>query len=331
MSDRLVAITRGLIGDPRVEGATVRMADADPKMSRAQLLEFINGASAVVTMFHDTVDAAFLDAAGPTLKGVCNYAVGHENIDIDACDARGIVVTNTPDAVTEGTANLAWALLLAVSRRVVEADTFARSDAYRLGEPLSMSAFMGRDLTGRTLLIVGAGRIGRAVALRALGFGMRVLYVSRRARPEFEQAPIAGERVELDEGLARSDVVSVHTPLTEQTRHLIDGRRLGLIKPGAILINTSRGPVVDELALARALVDGRLWGAGLDVYEFEPKISRELLGLKNVVLTPHIGSAEQRFREQMTRMVCDSAAAILHGREPAHVVGAVRVAGEQPG
>jgi glyoxylate reductase len=179
-----------------------------------------------------------------------------------------------------------------------------------------MAEFMGVDLTGRTLLIVGAGRIGFATAMRSIGWGMRVLYTARSRHWEFELAPLAAERVELEHGLRRADVVSVHTPLTAETRHLINGERLGLMKPTAILVNTARGPVVDEAALAEALREKRIFGAGLDVFEREPEVHPGLVGLDSVVMAPHIGSAEVRYREMMTAMVGENAAAILEGREP---------------
>lgn len=316
----IVAVTRAVPGHVEVPGAEVRVA-GEARLSRDALLAHIAGAAVVVSMHHDRIDGAALEAAGPQLRGVCNFAVGYENIDVDACGRRGVVVTNTPDAVTEGTANMAMALLLAASRRLVEGDRFARSEAYRLGEALGMADFLGVHLTGQTLLIVGAGRIGRAVALRALGFGMRVLYVARRRHWDFEMAPIAAERVELDDGLKRADFVSVHTPLTAETRHLLDARRIGLLRKTAVVVNTARGPVIDERALADALKERRLFAAGLDVYEFEPKISEELLALSNVVLTPHIGSAEEHYRLEMTRMVSDNAAAILRGETPPNRIG----------
>lgn len=315
-----VLVTRALPGVLEVPGAGVRvLGEALP--DRRAVLEAMPGVGVLVSMFTDRVDGELLDAAGGTLRGVCQYAVGTDNIDLDACRRRGVVVCNTPDAVTEGTADLAWALLLAVARRVVEADAYARSAAYPAHGPLGMGDFLGADLTGRTLLIVGAGRIGRAVAMRSIGWGVRVLYVARSRKWDMELAPLAGRRVALDEGLAMADVVSLHTPLTPDTRHLIDARRLGLMKPGAILINTARGPVVDEAALADALRDGTIWGAGLDVFEREPAIHPGLLEAKNAVLTPHIGSAERRYREMMTAMVAANARAVLSGHEPPNRVG----------
>lgn len=320
----LVAITRAVPvrgrsdpdSPPEVPGARVKMAPALPQLTRGQLLGFIRDASAVVSMFHDRVDAEFLDAAGARLRGVCNFAVGFDNIDLDACRARGVVVTNTPDAVTEGTANLAWALLLAAARRLCEADRFVRSGRFEHEGNVFPTGWLGVHLTGQTILIVGAGRIGRAVAMRAHAFGMRVLYTARSRHLDFEQAPLAAQKVDLDDGLRGADFVSVHTPLTPETRHLIDARRLGLMKPTAVLVNTSRGPTVDEAALADALASGRLWGAGLDVFEHEPRVHPGLLTLENAVLAPHIGSAERYWREEMTRMACENAAAVISGRPP---------------
>ncbi len=315
-----VLVTRAMPGAFNVGGARVRvLGEALP--DRGAVLEAIAGARVLVSMFTDKVDAEMIAAASGSLRGVCQYAVGTDNIDFEACREGGVIVTNTPDAVTEGTADLAWALLLAVARRVVEGDAYARSEAYPANGPLGMGDFLGADLTGRTLLIVGAGRIGRAVALRSIGWGMRVLYVARSRHWDFELAPLAAERVELDEGLARADVVSLHTPLMTETRHLIDKRRLGLMKQNAILINTARGPVVDEVALVDALESGQIWGAGLDVFEREPVVHPGLIAAKNAVLTPHIGSGERRYREMMTAMVAGNVRAILEGKQAPNRVG----------
>lgn len=316
----IVSITRAVPGEVLIPGAVVRIAPAEPQMSRADLLAYIRGSSVVVSMFHDKVDSEFLTAAGPQLKGVCNYAVGIDNLDLAACRERNVVVTNTPDAVTEGTANIAFALLLAVARRVGEGDRFVRAGHFETQGNIFPTGWLGVHLTGQTLLIVGAGRIGRAVALRALGFGMRVLYVARSGHADFEQAPLAAERVDLDEGLRRADFVSIHTPLTAETRHLIDARRLALMKPTAVIVNTARGPIIHEQALADALHSGTIFGAGLDVFEFEPKVNASLLTCENAVFTPHIGSGERRYREQMTAMVCANARAILAGERAPNAV-----------
>lgn len=314
-----IAVSRQIPGELVVPNATVRVL-GDEYPDRADLLAFVEGAHIIVTMYTEKVDSELLDAAGPQLKGVCNFAVGVNNIDFAECAKRGIKVSNTPDAVTEGTADLAWLLTLAVARRLIEADQYARSSTYPERGALGMAEFMGLDLTGRTLLIVGAGRIGFATAMRARAWGMRVLYVARSRHWDFELAPLAAERVSLADGLRAADVVSVHTPLTPETTHLMDEAHLKMMKPSAILVNTSRGPVVDEAALARALHDGRLWGAGLDVFEREPEIHPDILTAPNTVLTPHIGSAEKRFRELMTAMVGDNATAILAGRTPPNEV-----------
>ncbi len=316
----VVAITRAVPGASSIEGATVRMG-GERAFARAELLRFVAGATVLVTWVSERVDDELLDAAGPSLRGVCNYAVGVDNVDLAACVRRGVIVTNTPNAVTEGTADLAWALVLAAARRLVPADRFARGAEYpRLG-PLGPTEFLGLDLTGRTLLIVGAGRIGFAVAMRSMGWGMRVLYVARSRHWDFELAPLAARRVTLEEGLREADVVSIHTPLTGETRHLIHAGNLSLMKASAILVNTSRGPVVDEGALAAALSRGELFGAGLDVFEREPEVHPGLKGLENVVLTPHIGSAARRYREMMTAMALENARAVLAGRPAPNRVG----------
>ncbi len=284
-------------------------------LPRAELLEFIAGAHVVVTWVSERVDGAFLDAAGPQLRAVCNYAVGTDNIDLAACRARGIIVTNTPHAVTEGTANLAWALMLAVARRVVEGDRYARSPAYALEGPLAPAEFLGIDISGKSLLIVGAGRIGYATALRGIGFGMRTLYVARTRHLDFETAPLCARRVTLEDGLREADIVSIHTPLTPETRGLFNARTLALMKPSAILINTARGPIVDEGALADALREKCIHGAGLDVFEKEPTVHPGLLPLANCVLTPHIGSGEEKYRRIMGEMAFASARAVLEERD----------------
>ncbi len=316
-SGAFIAITREVPfasgHGPGLTGFDVRMAPLEPRMSRATLLDFVRGCAGALTMFHDTVDDELLDAAGPGLRVVCNFGVGVDNIDLAACRARGVVVANTPDAVTEGTANMAIGLLLSVARRIAAADRFVRTGNFEHqgnGFPLG---WMGKHLTGQTLLIVGAGRIGRAVALRAMALGMRTLYVARNRKMDFELAPLCARRVELDEGLALAHVVSLHTPLTPQTRHLIDARRIALMKPDAILINTARGPVIDEAALASALQSGHLYGAGLDVFEHEPRVHPTLLTLDNVTLTPHIGSAERYWREQMAELAFANIASVLQG------------------
>ncbi len=314
-----MAVTRRLLGDVEVPGAEVRIG-GERDMPREELLAFVRGAAGLITWVSERVDDKLLDAAGGGLRVVANHAVGVDNIDLEACRKRGVVVTNTPDAVTEGTANMAIALMLAVARRVVEGDAYARSGAWAEHGTLGPADFIGLDLNGRTLLIVGAGRIGYATATRAMAFGMRVEYMARSRHWAFEQAPMCAQRVSLEDGLAQADVVSVHCPLTPETRGLIGAEAIGRMKGRAIVVNTARGAIIDEGALAEALGEGRIWGAGLDVLEKEPRVHPGLVGLKNVVMTPHIGSAEDRYRREMAAMACANVAAVLRGEEPANRV-----------
>lgn len=309
----LVVATRAMPGLFAVPHARVRVLGKG-LLTRARVLRGIRGAHAIATMFTDRVDEEFLDAAGPQLRIIAHYAQGHDTIDLAACKRRNVQVSLTPDVVTQGTADLAWGLLLAVSRRIVEADAYARSARYPKAKQLSMCDFLGTDLVGKTLLIVGAGRIGFAVAQRSIGWQMPVLYVARSRKPEFEAAPLRAKRVSLQQGLKAADVVSVHTPLTPQTRHMIDARALAMLRPSAIIINTARGPVIDEAALAGALKAKRILGAGLDVFEHEPRIHPALRRCTNVVLTPHIGSAATLYRHQQTAMVARNIAAVLQGK-----------------
>jgi glyoxylate reductase len=253
-------------------------------------------------------------AAAPELAIVANHAVGVDNVDLAAAERHGVVVTNTPGVLTEDTADLTWALILAVARRVVEGDAFVRAGRWRGWRP---DLLIGRSLTGATLGVVGAGRIGQAVLERAAGFRMRQLYASRSALPAERAAALGAERRELPELLAAADVVSLHVPLAAATRHLIDAAALARMKPTAFLVNTSRGPVVDEAALAAALAAGRLGGAGLDVYEEEPRVHPGLRELPNVVLLPHVGSATAETRVRMAeRCVEDLRAFRGEGRRP---------------
>jgi len=245
----------------------------------------------------------------PSLRIVANYGVGYDSIDVDACAARGVVVTNTPGVLTDATADLTFALLLAVRRRVVAGDRAVRNGSWKGG--WADPDFLGKEVSGSTLGIVGLGRIGRAVAQRAEAFEMRVLHHSRTGGEE-------GWR-ELDELLAEADVVSLHVPLTSETHALLDDGRLALLRDGACLINTARGQIVDEPALVRELVSGRI-EAGLDVFAHEPEVPRELLGLPNVVLTPHVGSATEETREAMTRVLVDNLLAVERGEAPPNPV-----------
>ncbi len=279
---------------------------------RAALLDDVAGCDAVVTLLTQRVDDELLDAAGPGLRVVANVAVGHDNIDLEACRRRNVVVTTTPGVLDQATADLAVALVLATARRVVEADAFIRSGNAWTWSP---DLFVGLDVTGATIGIVGLGRIGQQVARRAAAFDMRVLATPSRSGTAAATA-LGVETMPLDQLLAESDIVSLHCPLTPETRHLIGADQLALMRPDAILVNTARGPIVDEAALAAALVAGQIGGAGLDVFEDEPDIHPDLVGRPDVVLLPHIGSAGRRTRLRMLELALDNVRAVLAGETP---------------
>jgi glyoxylate reductase len=291
----------------------VWLSPHDRPMTPEEMHAAIAGADAVVTLLHDRVDDAFLDAAGPGLRVVANVAVGYDNIDVPACVRRGVVATNTPGVLVDATADIAMALILCSTRRLGEAERMLRS-----GGSWSWSMFfmLGTGLQGKALGIVGLGQIGVATARRARAFGMRVVYAGRRRAEPAVEAELGAELLDLDELLATADVVSLHTPLTDATRHLIDARRLRLMKPTAHLVNTSRGPVVDEAALAAALRDGVIAGAGLDVFEREPAVEPALLELENVTVIPHLGSATIETRTAMAVLAAQNTVAVLRGEEP---------------
>lgn len=277
-----------------------------------------SGARALMCLLTDKVDAALMDAA-PQLEIIANVAVGYNNVDVAAATERDIVVSNTPDVLTETTADLAFALLMAAARRLVEADIYMREGRYEGWE--LFQPHLGLDIYGKTLGIVGMGRIGSAMARRgALGFGMPVLYYNRSRHEEAEQQ-VGAQRVELDELLQKSDFVSLHLPLEEETRHLIGERELALMKPTAILVNTARGPIVDEAALVTALQNEIIAGAALDVFENEPEMHPDLPHLhKHVVLAPHIGSATVETRRRMSLMAAENVIAVLKGGEALNAV-----------
>lgn len=262
------------------------------------------------------VQADLLDAA-PQLRIVANLGVGVDNIDLKAASARGVLVSNTPDVLTEATADLGWALLLAVARRIVETDGDLRAEGFPGW--VFLPPHLGVDVYGRTLGVVGFGRIGQAVARRGHGFAMNLLYASRSRKPDAEKA-LGARCVSLDELLQQSDFVVLCVPLTSETRHLIGGRELRLMKKDAILVNIARGPVLDEASLVSALRDGTIRGAGLDVFEDEPRVHPGLLELKAVVLTPHIGSATAATRRSMATLACDAVLAVFAGGRPANLV-----------
>ena len=290
-------------------GLRVIHHDHDEAPTRDELLAAVGSADALLCLLTERIDDDLL-AAAPSLRVVANYAVGFDNIDRAAAAARGVVVTTTPDVLTEATADLAWTLILAAARRVVEGDTLVRSGRWTTFSPTML---LGAPVAGRTIGIVGLGAIGTAVARRAQGFGMTVLYVNRH-RNLAAEAELGAQPVSLDELLARSDVVSLHAPLNDDSQHLIDAAALARMKPTVILVNTARGPLVDEPALFAALADGTIAAAGLDVFEHEPNLAPGLTELPNVVLLPHIGSATTEAREAMVRLCCDNIIAVLAGR-----------------
>jgi glyoxylate reductase len=290
---------------------------SDTPLPKVELIRRLKGKDALICHIISTVDEEIL-AAAPGLKAVCNVAVGFNNIDVEACKRRGVVVTNTPDVLTETTADFAWALLMAAARRVVEADRFARSGQWTRWQ---WDLLWGNDVYGKTLGIVGFGRIGRAVARRALGFNMRILYHDTVRADAAAERELKATYMEPDALLRESDFVSLHTLLIPQTRHLINERTLRLMKKTAILVNAARGPIVDEAALVRALTEGWIAGAGLDVFEEEPKIHPGLLGLTNVTLAPHIASASLDTRLAMATLAVRNCLAILDGRPAITPVG----------
>lgn len=288
----------------------------DRPLTRQALLTAVRPAQALVAMLNDQIDAKVL-AAAPRLKVVANYAVGTNNIDLAAARARGIIVTNTPGVLTEAVADLTWALILAVRRRIVEADRYTRQGRWPGWGP---DLFLGHEVYGKTLGIIGLGRIGQAVARRARGFSAPVLYTKRTRLPAADEWALGATFVSKTTLLERADIVTLHMPLTPETRRLIGRRELSSMKPTACLINTTRGPVVDEPALIWALNNGVIAGAGLDVYEAEPKIPPALIRLPNVVLLPHIGSASVETRREMAMMVARNVLAVLNGKTPPNPV-----------
>jgi glyoxylate reductase len=293
-------------GEVRVDGREAAIPQAD-------LLALVAGADAILTLLHDRVDDELLEAAGPQLRCVANVAVGYDNVDLAAAARRGVVVTNTPGVLDDATADLTMALLLAATRRLAEGDRLLRA-----GRPWTwgMHFMLGSDLRGKLLGIVGLGGIGRRVAERARAFGMRIAYHSRHPAPPQVEEELEAERMPLDRLLAAADVVSLHCPLTPETRHLVGSAQLAAMKPTAVLLNAARGPVVDEAALARALARGEIAAAGLDVYEREPRVEPGLLALENVVLSPHLGSATVETRTAMAELAARNAISVLRGQGP---------------
>ena len=282
----------------------------DRNMTTAELISSMQNCDVLLCMLNNVIDKTVIDA-NPNLKGICNYAVGYNNIDIPYAVSKGIIVCNTPDVLTETTADLAWALIMAASRRIVEGDRFTRQGKFTSWEPMQL---LGRDVYNKTLGVIGMGRIGMAVAKRALGFGMKIIYY--KTTGAISDLPFPAEFTDFDALLKESDIISIHVPLTNQTRHLISKREFNLLKHTAVLINTARGPIVDEKALVDALKEGRIFAAGLDVFENEPALEKGLADLPNVVIVPHIGSATIETRTAMALLAAENAIAVLKGTEP---------------
>jgi glyoxylate reductase len=305
-----------LLPEPAVALARSRAAvDAygtDAAMPRGELLNRLADKQGLICVISEVVDQALLEAC-PGLRVVSNVAVGYNNVDVAACTRRGVVVTNTPDVLTDTTADFAWTLLMATARRLIEADRYVRDDRFKQWEYMLL---LGGDIHGKTLGVVGFGRIGRAMARRAGGFGMRVLYQDAVAADAATERELNATRVDLPTLLRESDFVTLHTPLIPETRHLINAASLRTMKKTAYLINAARGPVVDEAALVTALKEGHIAGAGLDVFEEEPRVHPGLAGLPNVVLAPHIASASLDTRLKMATLAVENCLAVLEGKRP---------------
>lgn len=314
-----VYVTR-MIPDPGIplleEHFEVVLRDEPGPITKDELLENVRGVDGLLCLLTDPVDADVI-GAGDELTCISNYAVGFDNVDVKAATERGIVVTNTPGVLTETTADFAFCLLMAAARRIVEADEYARAGRFIGWDPMLM---LGCDIHGKTLGIVGLGKIGKAVAKRAMGFDLEVLYYDEFGPSREHELKMSASYVDLPELLKRSDFITLHVPLRGVTKHLIGREQLKMMKSTAILINTSRGAVVDERALAESLRDGTIAAAGLDVFEREPEIDSELLSLKNVVLAPHIASASLETRSMMAKLAAENMIAALSGERPRFVV-----------
>jgi glyoxylate reductase len=292
----------------------VDINDQERDLSQRELQRELHNAFGVVAVMANRFGREFIEKLD-SLRVISNFAVGYDNVDVSAATEKGIVVTNTPGVLTDATADLALGLLLSVSRRIVEGDRLVRARKFSGWTPMMM---LGNEVSGKTIGIIGAGRIGTAIARRALGFGMTIFYFSHRRNDEIEK--LGGRYVGLQDLLKRSDFVSVNVSLNRETKGLVGKREIGMMKSSAILINTARGEIVDEVALIAALKEGRIGGAGLDVYKNEPKVNRGLIKLDNVVLAPHLGSATMETRAKMAELAAMNAIAVLQGEKPPAVI-----------
>lgn len=319
-----VFITRKFPGEIekslKEKGFDVSTSEYNRPITQEELIEKAKGVEALVTLLTDKIDGEVMDAIGPQLKIISNYAVGFDNININDATERGIVVTNTPcEEVDEAVAEHTWALISSLTRRIVEADEATRRGAYKGWEP---DIFLGTSLIGKTLGIVGLGGIGSMVARRAVGYKMNLIY-NKRTRDMGCEEKLGVKYCELETLLKESDVVTLHVPLTDETRHMINKDSLALMKRGVFLINTARGPVVDEHDLVESLRSGHLAGAALDVFDNEPAIDPELIGMENVILTPHIASATNEARLKMSEMVLSSIVNTASSNKPENIVNEV--------
>ena len=290
----------------------------DRAASEKELINGVKGADAMLSVLTDKITAKVMDAGLPTLKIIANYAVGFDNIDLEAAKSRNLMVTNTPGVLTDSVAEHTFTLMLSIAHRIAEADRFSRAGKYKVWGP---ELLLGSDLSGKTLGVVGLGRIGSRVAYHAVkGFDMKVVYTDVKQNPEFEQEFGAVFASTIDELLPKCDFVSIHVPLLPSTHHLINETRLKLMKPSAYLINTSRGPVIDEQALAMSLLKGEIQGAAIDVFEFEPDITKGLKKLENIILTPHIASATRETRDKMAKLAAENIILALSGQTPPSLV-----------
>lgn len=301
---------------PLKEKYQVEMNQEDRPLDRQELISKVIDKHGLLSMLNDSINEEVL-ACAPHLKMIANFGVGYNNIDVRAASARGVMVSNTPGVLTAATAELAFALILAVSRRVVEGDKMVREGRFKSWAPM---LFLGREVTGKTLGIIGMGNIGRAVAVRARSFDMRLLYHNRKRIDAKEEKPLKAKYVDLITLLTESDFVSLNVPLTEETKHLIGKNELSLMKPTSFLINTSRGPVIDEKALVEVLKAGKIGGAGLDVYENEPALAPDLTELDNVILLPHVGSGTQETRIKIGTLAVENLIAGMEGQKPPNLV-----------
>ena len=296
----------------------VNEAAVNRAATNEELVSGVKGTDAVLSILTDKITGDVMDAGLPTLKIIANYAVGFDNVDTEVAKQRNIMVTNTPGVLTDTVAEHTFSLLLAIAHRISEADRFSRAGNYKAWGP---NLLLGSDVSGKTLGVVGLGRIGSRVAHHAVnGFGMKVLYTDPKPNPDFEKQYGAQFVEKLEDLLPQCDFVSIHVPLLDSTHHLINEEKLKLMKPGAYLINTSRGPIVDEKALANALRNKQIKGAAIDVFEFEPEITPELKELDNVILTPHIASATEETRSAMAKLAAQSIIDVLEGRSPQNQV-----------